>query len=266
MTIFMVLLAALIIFSYCFPFIYTISTSLRSQSEFLQNPVGLVKEIHFENYVEAWKRAKLSTLMGNSVFYSIVVTSLSVLMSIFLSYPVARQYIKGHNLIFVAFMIGMFLPDGSIPRWRMILKAGLYDTRVGYILTMVGAGGVMLMMFVSYIKNIPKELDEAAMIDGCGYIPFVFRILIPLMKPAIVSMALLTCINTWNEVMGSILFLTSEELFPLTRGLYLFKGKYMTEWPLLCAGLVIVAVPMLIIYIFLQRHIVDGIIAGGVKM
>lgn len=262
----MFLFVLIILFVYCYPLLYIAGTSLKTQSEYMLDPVGLPKSFHLENFPEAWTRANLGTQLGNSLFYTFVCTFLSVGMAIFLSYPIARNYVKLSNVIYIAFMIGIFLPDGSIPRWRMIFNAGLFDTRTGYILTLIGAGGVMLMMFVSYIKSLPTDLDEAAMIDGCGYIPFIFRILIPLMKPAITSMALLSAITVWNDIMNSILYLSSEELYPITRGLYVFKGRFITEWPLLTAGLLIVAAPMLIMYIFLQKNIVDGIVAGGVKM
>lgn len=250
---------------YCYPLLYLISTSLKTKSEFLLDPVGLVQNIRLQNYKEAWIEANLGTSIFNSLFYSTVCTVVSLLMALFLSYPLARNYHKFYSIIYMAFMMGMFLPDGTIPRWQMIFKAGLYNTRLGYMLTMIGGGGVTLLMFVSYVKSIPRDLDEAAVMDGCGYIRFVFKILIPLMKPALVSMAVLQAITVWNDVMNSILYLSNEKLYPITRGLYVFKGVYSINWPLLTAALVIVAIPMIILYVFLQKYIIDGIVAGGVK-
>ncbi len=256
---------ALIMILYGYPLLYVLSSSLKSQQEFWMDPIGLVQNIRLQNFVEAWEMAGLGSKIFNSLFYTITCTTLSVTMAVFLSYPIARRYHKLCGAIYTAFMIGMFIPDPTIPRWQMIFQAGLYDTRLGYILTLVGGGGVTLLMFVSYIKSLPRELDEAAIVDGCRYVPFVVQILLPLMKPAIVSMVVLQSISVWNDILNAVLYLSDEKLFPITRGLYVFKGVYSNNVPLLSAALVIIAIPMVIMYILLQKHIIDGITVGGVK-
>jgi raffinose/stachyose/melibiose transport system permease protein len=130
---------------------------------------------------------------------------------------------------------------------------------------MINGGGVTLMFFVSYIKGLPKELDEASAIDGCGYFRYIFKILTPLMKPAISSMVILTTINVWNEIVNSLIFLSDEKLYPITRGLYVFKGQYSVQWTQLTAALIIVAMPLILLYLLMQRYIIDGVVAGGVK-
>lgn len=260
--IFFVLIAMIV---YGFPLIYTLNTSFKTQRNFLVDPNGLTETIHLENFVQAWEKGDIGHGAVNSLFYVAVCTTVSLAMSVFLSYPIARQYIKWSSLIYILFMIGMFLPDGSIPRWRIIFRMGLYDTRFGYILTMIGGGGVAMMMFVSYIRSLPKDLDEAAMIDGCGYLPFVFKILLPLMKPALASMGVLQAIAVWNEVTNSVIYFSNKEYYPITRGLYAFRSDYSVKWPELTAALVIIAVPMIILYTFLQKYIIDGIVSGGVK-
>lgn len=259
------LIVAIIMIIMIFPLFYVLNTSFKSNSEFLKDPLGLASSINFENYIAAWEKANLGEYALNSVYYAGVTTIISILMAMFLAFPLARKYFKYGGLIYLAFMIGMFLPDGTVPRWQIIMKMGLYNTRTGYMLTLLNGGGVTLMMFISYIKSIPKDLDEAATLDGCGYFTYVFKILTPLMKPAIASMAVLSCINTWNEILGSIIYLSREELYPITRGLYVFKGDYSVQWPMLTAALVIVAIPMVLVYIFLQKYIIDGIVSGGVK-
>lgn len=257
--------AILVMAVFLIPLYYVFITAFKSNTDFLTNPLGLPKEWLFQNFADAWENAKLGVYALNSIFYTTVCVTLSMIFAVLLAFPLSRRFFKSAGFIYTAFVAGMFLPSGTIPLWRMIYSAGLYDTRLGYMLLMIGGGGVTLFFFVSYIKNLPRDLDEAACIDGCGYFRYVFTVLIPLMKPAIASMVVLSAIGVWNEVINSILFLANENYFPITRGLYAFKGQYSIQWGLLCASLIIVAIPVVALYIALQKQIVDGVLAGGIK-
>lgn len=261
----LIFLVAIALIVYGFPLLYTLNTALKTQRNFLVDPVGISEGINLENFVQAWEKGNMASGIKNSLLYVSVCTIVSLSMAVFLSYPIARRYVKFATFIYMLFMIGMFLPDGSIPRWRFIFRMGLYDTRLGYMLTLVGGGGVTLLMFVSYIRSLPKDLDEAAMIDGCGYLQFIFKILLPLMKPALASMGVLQAIGIWNEVTNSVIYFSNKNYFPITRGLYVFRSDYSVKWPELTAALVIIAVPMIVLYTFLQKYIIDGIVSGGVK-
>lgn len=256
---------AILMIVYLFPLFYAFNTSIRTKQDYMANPSALAQSIHLENYVEAFKKANLSAYVGNSLFYMAVCTTASILMAIFLAFPLSRNFLKFGGLIFGLFLIGMFLPDGTIPQFQILLRLGLYDTRLGYMIGMVGGGGTPLLMFYVYIKGIPKEFDEAASIDGCGYFRYMFKILIPLMKPAIVSMAIITAIGVWNDIIRSIIYLSKKSMYPITRGLYVFRQQYQVDMTQQMAALIMVASPLIILYFFLQRYIVDGVVAGGVK-
>jgi raffinose/stachyose/melibiose transport system permease protein len=256
---------AVLVVVYLFPLFYVFNTSLKTDSEFIRNTTSIAKDLHFENYIDAWNTAKFGKYVLNSLFYMIVSTVLSLLLAVFLAFPIARNYFKYGNLIYLLFLAGMFLPDGTIPQFRLLLNLGLYDTRTGYMLGFIGGGGVTLFMFVSYIKGIPKELDEAAAIDGCGYFTYIFKILIPLMKPAISSMAILQSLNVWNDILRSVIYLSKDNILPMTRGLYNFTGSFNNTVTLQMAALIIVAAPIILIYIFLQKYIIDGTLSGGIK-
>lgn len=259
------LFIGLLLIVFLFPLFYVVNTSLRTQADFLKNTVGIVSQFRFQNYIDAIIKAKFGSYSLNSLFYVIVVVVISLTISLFLAFPLARKFFKFTGFIYTAFVLGMFLPNGIIPLWQMIFKAGLYDTRLGYILTLINGGGVTLFFFVAYIKNIPKDFDEAASLDGCGYITYIFKILVPLMKPAISSMAVLLAIGVWNEIINSIIFLTKDKYYPVTRGLYVFKGQYTVKWTLMAAALMVVAMPLVVLYVFMQRYIIDGVISGGIK-
>jgi raffinose/stachyose/melibiose transport system permease protein len=257
--------ALILLIVFLVPLFYVFNTSFKTETEFLQNSVGLASTFHFKNYMDAWGKANFDAYLLNSVFYVVMVVGFSLLMALFLAFPLARKAFGFTSLIYSLFLAGMFLPNGIIPLFRLLLSWDLYNTRTGYILTMVTGGGVTLFFFVSFIKSIPKDFDEAAAIEGCGYFRYILSIMVPLMKPAISSMAILATINVWNEIINSILFLSDDRLFPVTRGLFVFKGQYSVSWTLFTAALTIVAVPLIILYIFLQRFIIDGVVAGGVK-
>lgn len=226
-------------------------------------PVAELEEVVFVQFVDL-KSAILGILTKLAFIKSKVKSKLKTRKQMY-KIHIARRYVKFATFIYMLFMIGMFLPDGSIPRWRFIFRMGLYDTRLGYMLTLVGGGGLTLLMFVSYIRSLPKDFDEAAMIDGCGYLQFIFKILLPLMKPALASMGVLQAIGIWNEVTNSVIYFSNKNYFPITRGLYVFRSDYSVKWPELTAALVIIAVPMIVLYTFLQKYIIDGIVSGGVK-
>lgn len=256
---------AIIMIVYLFPLFFAVNTSLKTKLEHMTDPLAISKTFTVSNYVEAFKKANIGAYLGNSVFYLVVCTTASTLMAVFLAFPISRGYLKWSAAIFGLFLVGMFLPDGTIPQFQIILKLGLYNTRLGYILTMIGGGGTPLLMYYVYIKGIPRDFDEAASIDGCGYFRFMFKILIPLIKPAIISMGIITAIGVWNDIIKAIIYLQNNKLYPITRGLYVFQGQYQVDMTQQMAALIMVSAPLILAYIFLQRYIVDGIVSGAVK-
>jgi len=248
------------------PLSFVVLTSLKSYPEFLRNPLSLHFTPTLTNFVQAWQKANISVNILNSIFYTACVVVASLLFSLLLAFPVARKYIPRSGAFLLLFTIGMFLPDGSIPQFQLLLHLGLYNTRLGYILALLMVGGVPFLFLVAYIEGIPRELDEAAVVDGCGYFRYLFTIILPLCRPALVSLGILIAIGAWNEVPKSIILLSSKNLYPIQRGLMTFSGQYSTNWTQLMAALMIVALPLIILYLVLQKHIINGMTAGSIKM
>jgi raffinose/stachyose/melibiose transport system permease protein len=161
-------------------------------------------------------------------------------------------------------VIALFLPPALIPQFQLILRLGLYNTPIGYILLFL-VNPIGIVILVNYIKSLPKELDEAAALDGCGYFQFVWSIIIPLSKPAIATVAVLHAIGIWNEIVAPTIYLTNKDYYPITRGLIVFQGVYGSNWPTLAAAVLMLTLPMLILFLFLQRYIISGLTAGSVK-
>jgi raffinose/stachyose/melibiose transport system permease protein len=256
----MILLAAV----YIGPLLILVNTSLKTQSAFLRDATALATSFNFKNYIDAWNKANFPKYLVNSIFYMVTATAIYIITAVFVAFPIARNYVKGHKFLFTLFIIALFLPTGLIPLFQLILHLGLYNTQVGYILLfLVNPIGVVIL--VNFIKSIPRELDEAAALDGCGYLQFVLQIIFPLITPAVATVAVLHAIGIWNELVLPTIYLTNQKYYPITRGLIVFRGVYGNNWPALAAATLILMVPMLILYVFLQRYIISGLTQGSVK-
>ncbi|WP_372631261.1 carbohydrate ABC transporter permease [Cohnella sp.] len=255
---------AVMAFLYLFPLLYLFNVSVKPELEFLVDPVGIVKHVLFSNYPDAWKQGNFGQLIGNSVFYTAAAVGLSVLISALAAFPISRGYVGWASFLYVFFMISIFLPNNLVPQWNLIHSLGLYNTRLGFVLVNTGIGlGFMLM--AGYMKSIPKELDEAASIDGSSYSRFVLTIILPLIKPVLATSAILQAIGVWNNIIGATVYLSDKKLYPIVLGLFKFYGQYSNQWTLIAAALVIVASPLLLLYLFLQRYIIEGAMTGAVK-
>jgi raffinose/stachyose/melibiose transport system permease protein len=180
------------------------------------------------------------------------------------AFPIARDYFKGSNIILTLYVIALFLPPALIPQFQLILNLGLYNTRPGYILLfLINPIGMIIM--VNYIKSIPRELDEAAAVDGAGYLRYVLMIIFPLIRPAVATVTVLHAIGIWNEVILPTIYLTNADLYPITRGLIVFEGVYGSNWPGIAAAVLMLMLPLLVLFMFLQRYIISGLTAGAVK-
>ena len=249
---------------YIGPLFMLFSTSFKTLGEFFRNATGLPEGLSFQNYIDAWNLANFPGYMLNSVLYTAVATTIFVLTSVFLAFPIARGYGRYSKYILTLYVIALFLPPALIPQFQLILNLGLYNTRVGYILLfLVNPIGVIIL--VNYIKSIPKELDESAAMDGCGYIRFILTIILPLIRPAVATVTVLHAIGIWNEIIMPTIYLTNDDLYPITRGLIVFEGVYGSNWPALAAAVIMLMLPMLVLFMFLQRYIIAGLTEGSVK-
>jgi raffinose/stachyose/melibiose transport system permease protein len=249
---------------YLGPLFMLINTSLKTTPEFFKNATSLATSLNFDNFVEAWEKASFPRLLLNSVIYTAVSTTLYIITAIFVAFPLARGLVRGHKLLYTLFVIALFLPAALIPQFQLILFLGLYNNPVGFILFFL-INPIGIIILVGYIRTLPRELDESAAMDGCGYFRFVWQIIIPLSRPAIATVIVLHAIGIWNELILPTIYLTSEEYFPITRGLIVFQGVYGSDWPTLAAAVMMITVPMLILFLFLQRHMISGLTAGAVK-
>jgi raffinose/stachyose/melibiose transport system permease protein len=230
----------------------------------MKDATSIVSGVNFDNFLEAWEKANFPRYLTNSLIYTVASTLVFVVTAIFVAFPVARGYVKGANILLALFVVALFLPPALIPQFQLMLALGLYNNPIGYILLFT-INPIGMVILVNYIKTVPKELDEAAALDGSGYFRFVTSILFPLIRPAVATVAVLHAIGIWNELILPTIYLTNEDYYPITRGMIVFTGVYGSDWPTLAAAVLIMTLPMLIIFLGLQRYIISGLTQGAVK-
>ncbi|RED55486.1 carbohydrate ABC transporter permease [Cohnella lupini] len=258
----------LVLFSLCMllPILMIVNIALKTNTEFLNSPLSIASSLNFDNFAEAWKQGDMVTNFKNSLLYTGFSTVLTCLVAALAAYPISRKHIRGTGFLLGLIGITLFLPDGIVPMLFFMKYTALLNTYTGYILLSSGINmALMVFILVGFVKNIPAELDEAAALDGCGYFRYILTIIMPLLKPALTTVAMLKIINVWNDFINPYLYLTDKEKRPLTSGLYLFVGEFSTDWTVLAAGIVIVVTPLVLVYLFLQKYIISGVSSGALK-
>jgi raffinose/stachyose/melibiose transport system permease protein len=248
---------------FALPIVYLLLQSFKTYTGFLQDPTGLPKPWTFGNYTSAWTQGNFGTELINSLIYAIIPDAVTLLLGVFLAFPVSRGYFRYSNALYAFFVFSGFLPAGLIPLFVEAKTLHLYNSRWGFLI-LTSFAGAGFFFFVGYIKSIPRELDEAAALDGCGYFRFIIRIIIPQMRPALAAFAVFGFIASWNNLILPLVMLSNQSLWPVTRGLYGFMSQYSTQWPLIAAATIIIAIPVLVVFALLQRHLVAGVAGGAV--
>ena len=248
---------------FALPIAYLALQSFKSYTGFLQDPTGLPTTWTFSNFTSAWTQGNFGTQLINSLIYATIPDAVTLLLGVFLAFPISRGYFKFSNALYAFFVFSGFLPAGLIPLFVEARALHLYNSRIGY-LVLTSFAGAGFFFFVGYIKSIPRELDEAAALEGCGYFRFIITIIIPQMRPALAAFAAFGFVASWNNLILPLVLLSDPSLWPVTRGLFGFLSQYSTQWPLIAAATVIVAAPVLIVFILLQRHLVEGVAGGAV--
>jgi raffinose/stachyose/melibiose transport system permease protein len=264
LSIFSYIVLAILAVAYIWPIGMLVLTAFKPLNEFFRNPIGLPETWQWSNFADAWELANFPTYLANTAFYAFTATAVMVVTALFVAFPIARGYFKGSNALLTLYVVALFLPPALIPQFQLILNMGVYNTRTGYIfLFLINPIGMIIL--VNYIKSIPKELDESAAVDGCGYLRFVFQVIFPLIRPAVATVFILHAIGIWNQIVLPTIYLTNPDLYPITRGLIVFQGVYGSDWPKLAAAVLMLMVPMLILFLMLHRYIISGLTAGSVK-
>ena len=249
------------------PFIWMLSASLKFDKDVFTMPIQWIPQNpRWSNYIDIWKKIPLMTFVENTFKLTIIVTIMQVLTSSFAAYAFAKLEFKFKNLLFLGYIATIAVPWQvyMVPQFIMMRSFGLNDTHLSIIfLQAFSAFGVFLMR--QFYQSIPDELCEAARIDGMNEYQIYGKIMLPLSKPALSTLVIFTFVNTWNDFLGPLIYLTSEKKKTIQIGLRMFIGQYSSDYGLIMAASVISLLPVLIVFLVLQRHFVEGIASTGIK-
>ena len=249
------------------PFLWMLSTSLKEQYDAVKIPPVWIPPVpQWDNYVKLFTEQPMLQFMLNTLKIVFFVVIGQLFFSSLAAYSFARIPFKGRSVVFF-FYIGTLMVPGQvtmIPTYLMFAKAGLTDNHLALILpAFFSAFGVFLLR--QFFMSLPKELEEAAEIDGCNPFTTYWRIMLTLVVPAMLTLGVFTLMNTWNDYMGPLIYLSTPEKFTMTLGIAYFKGVYTTQWNLVMAGSIVSVVPILIAYLCAQKYFIEGIAFSGVK-
>ena len=267
--VFMLFMAVLMIF----PVLYIVFGSFKGNSELLVGGTNILpKKWVFSNYSNAWKQANFARYTINSIFLALGVMIVSLLNSTMAGYVFSRRKFKGKEILYGIFVMFMFINVGSVslrPLFELSVKLHMNKSLISVILISAG-GGQATYLFLSrgFVNALPMELDEAAKIDGCTFFQIYRLVILPLLKPVMATIALLSFRQGWNEYILPLVFtMTNENLRPLTVGVNMLKnaGDGAAAWDIMFAGASIAIIPMLVIYCIFSRNFMSGMTAGAVK-
>lgn len=262
------LLAYVVIVLY--PFLFVIFSSVkRNNTEIALNPFGLPTEFAFENYVRAWVNANISTYFFNSLYIALIATVGTILISSMLAFAVTRmRFGKISVIVYSLILVGILIPNNSLllPIYLLIGQMGVLNTHMALIIPYIANSiPITVVILTAFMRSFPSEIEEAAVVDGLRAQGIFARIMIPLMIPSLVTVFILNFMGNWNEFLLANYFLSNDELKTLPVGMVGFRDKFYTNYAQMSAGIVYSVVPVMIIYVFLQEKIIEGVTAGSIK-
>ncbi|MCC7368019.1 MAG: carbohydrate ABC transporter permease [Chloroflexi bacterium] len=256
---------ALLSLIYLIPLAFVFQVSLMSSRQFALNAASFPDPIMWTNYPEAWVKGSFERYFINTIVYTVSVVAGTLTFATLAAFPIARAHVRGSNGLYILFLSGILLPAGIIPQFFVMQQVGIYDTRIGYILLWWSRIALPIFILTGFIKSIPSELDDAAAIDGCPYVRYIFQIIVPLLRPALSVVGLIVAIRVWNDVIGPVIFLPSNSIKPISAGLLQFFAEFAAQWTLIAAAIAITASPLVLLYLFTQRYIIAGMTSGALK-
>ena len=250
------------------PILGLVFSAFKTDSEVIKGPLSFPSEIRLDAFKEAWTTGRFNYFFRNSVIVTIVVVAVSVFLATLTGYAFAMLPVPGRKFLYPLMLLGYMVPFEAviIPLYHLMNRMNLTDTYWALILPQVGLSvsfGTLWMS--SFFRAAPRELVDAAAIDGCNRWQVLWRILWPLARPAVLTLVVLVFMWTWNEFLLALVMVQKETMRTLPVGLAFFQGRYSANIPLMAAGSLIVAAPILLVYILFQRYFIRGMLGGAVK-
>lgn len=249
------------------PFYYLVVNTFKTPQEMSGAPLALPQSITFENYAKAFRNMDFVRSFTNSLLITVISVTLIVLLGAMAAYPIARRKHKIYKGILVYFLLGYMVPAQTImiPLYLLLQKLHLLNNIAGLILVYSSWCNFAMFLYQGFFKGLPMDIEEAAMIDGCGPWKCFWLVVFPLLKPITTTIIIFEVMWVWNDFLYPYLFLSSNKSFTLVMQVYKGVGQFSNDWSMMLCTMVLVLVPVVIFYLIMQKHIVAGITSGAVK-
>ncbi len=261
-----------------FPLFWMLRSSLMTQETIFTDQSLIPAVFHFEYYTKAWVEGQFGMYLLNSMIYTTLVVSGIVVIASWAAYAFSRLDFPNRRFFYVLFILALMvpLPGSFVPLTVLMTKVGFINApypwvrQLGYVMCMINVGlPLSIILLKTFFDQIPSDLEDAARIDGCNKLGIWRHVALPLARPAIAVIVIFNALNVWNEYVLAMLLLNDipgrPTIMPLQRGVMVFANAHNVEYPLLMAGLTIAAVPIIIVYLIMQKHIIKGLAAGAIK-
>lgn len=252
-----------------YPLVWLFFFSLKGNSEiFGGSPFALPEEWLWENYARVWTTGNIGSYFFNSIFVTVTAVVLTIILASFVTFAITRMNWKYSNAVLLLFMVGYMIPIHStlVPLFQIFRNLSLIDNPVSLVFAYTAYNmPITIMIMTGFYRTLPREIEEAAIMDGCSIHRLFFQITLPMTMPVLSTTAIINMIYNWNEFIFVNTFISSERYRTLTVGIQSFIGQYLTDWGAIGATLMISIIPILIAFVFLSNRIVEGIAAGSVK-
>ncbi|WP_110932096.1 carbohydrate ABC transporter permease [Paenibacillus bouchesdurhonensis] len=256
-------------FTALLPIIVVFFSSLKTNAEYgATSPLDPPQNwTYFANYTKAFVDGKMLLGFGNTIFILIISIAGATLIGSMIAYVLSRFKFRGSKLLMGAFLLATLIPSVTtqVATFRIIDALDLVNTRFAPILLYLGTDIIAVYIFLQFLDTISESLDESAMLDGASYITIFFKIVLPLLAPAIVTVIIVKGVNVYNDFYTPFLYMPGENLQVISTALFKFKGPYGSQWEVICAAIMITIIPILVVFLALQKYIYNGFAQGSVK-
>jgi raffinose/stachyose/melibiose transport system permease protein len=260
----MIIIAAIVVI----PLLTTALGGFKTLGDLRRNAFGLPEQWMWSNYWDILTGVRYWRQMGNSLLIAVLTVVLTLSFSSMAAFVFAHVKFFGSRMLLNYFLLGLMFPAATaiLPLFIRVRDLGLLDTYWGVVLPQVAFGtGMSILLFRNYFKGMPTELFDAAYVDGCGYLRFFWYVSLPLSRPIVATVGILSFVGSWNSYLLPLIMLNSEAKYPWPLGIMVYKGEFMTDWQLILAFITLTILPTVIVFFIAQRHIIAGLTAGAVK-
>lgn len=248
------------------PVLLILINSFKDRAQAASMSMTLPKTFRFDNYITVIERGNLYRSFYNSILYTCMAIIIAVVLTSMAAYVLSRNRNKLNRFLYYFLILGLAMPVNYVSLMKVMQVTQLNNTRLGIILLYaVMQVPISVFLIYGFISTIPHELDEAGILDGCSPLTLYFSIILPLLKPVIVTVIILTFMDAWNQFIFPLYYLRSASKWPMTLSIYNFFGQFHQEWNLVSANIILTSLPVLIIYLLGQKYIISGMTAGSVK-